>query len=63
VVLAEAGQEEDVVVVTCDLQRIHQTRQGWPFLRDRRIDAYDGLEARWLEGEPAAESAAPGTRR
>jgi hypothetical protein len=24
-------------------------RQGWPFLRDRRIDAYDGLLARYLD--------------
>jgi N-carbamoylputrescine amidase len=49
VVLAEAGQEEEVLVVECDLSRVEDVRRGWPFLRDRRIDAYGGLTSRLLD--------------
>lgn len=35
--------QEESVVVPCDLSQIETTRQGWPFLRDRRIDSYDGI--------------------
>ncbi|HIO23890.1 MAG TPA: acyltransferase, partial [Nitrospinaceae bacterium] len=31
------------LVVECDLLKIEQTRQDWPFLRDRRVDAYQNL--------------------
>jgi len=34
-------------VVDCDLDRIEWSRTRWPFFRDRRIDAYGGLVARW----------------
>jgi N-carbamoylputrescine amidase len=50
VVLAEAGEGEETLVVECDLTRIEAVRRGWPFLRDRRIDAYQGLDARLLDG-------------
>ena len=50
VVLAEAGEDEDVLVVECDLGRVEEVRQNWPFLRDRRIDAYGGIGARLLDG-------------
>jgi N-carbamoylputrescine amidase len=36
-----------VLVADCDLGLIEQARRGWPFLRDRRIDAYGGLERRF----------------
>jgi N-carbamoylputrescine amidase len=49
VVLAEAGQGEETLVVECDLARVEEVRRGWPFLRDRRIDAYGGLMARLLD--------------
>ena len=39
-VLAEAGQDEETLVVECDPRRIEEVRRNWPFLRDRRIDAY-----------------------
>ena len=40
-VLAEAGHEkEETPVVVCDPARIEDVRRNWPFLRDRRIDAY-----------------------
>lgn len=43
---ASAGEEE-VLVVECDLAEVERTRRLWPFLRDRRIDAYDGLLRRF----------------
>jgi N-carbamoylputrescine amidase len=46
-VLSRAPHDrEEVLVVSCDLGRIDEVRQNWPFLRDRRIDAYDGLTRR-----------------
>jgi N-carbamoylputrescine amidase len=48
-VLARASStEEETLLVECDLSLIEQTRQNWPFLRDRRIDAYGGLTQRLL---------------
>ncbi|HUG82220.1 MAG TPA: carbon-nitrogen hydrolase [Bryobacterales bacterium] len=48
-VLSEASHDrEEVLVVECDLSRVDETRRNWPFLRDRRIDAYEGLQARYL---------------
>lgn len=37
----------EVLVCDCDLGRIEWSRTRWPFFRDRRIDAYDGLRDRW----------------
>jgi N-carbamoylputrescine amidase len=49
-VLAKASADkEEVMVVECDLHLIEETRQNWPFLRDRRIDAYDNLRVRFGE--------------
>jgi N-carbamoylputrescine amidase len=49
-VIAQASStEEEVLVVECDLDEIERTRRMWPFLRDRRIDAYDGLLRRWRD--------------
>ncbi len=49
-VLAEASQDrEEVLVGEVDLARIEKVRRGWPFLRDRRIDAYGGLDRRFLD--------------
>ncbi|QPJ63453.1 MAG: carbon-nitrogen hydrolase [Candidatus Nitronauta litoralis] len=43
-VLARASEEDpEVLIATFDLNLIEDTRQGWPFLRDRRVDAYSGL--------------------
>ena len=47
-VLAEADGTESVLVVACERACIDRARQGWPFLRDRRIDAYGDLDQRWL---------------
>jgi N-carbamoylputrescine amidase len=48
-VLASAGSDaEETLVVDCDLGEVERVRQNWPFLRDRRIDAYGDLTRRWL---------------
>ena len=41
--------EEESVVVEIDLKHSEQVRRWWPFLRDRRIDAYGGIEKRFLD--------------
>jgi N-carbamoylputrescine amidase len=49
-IIAHAGGErEELLFARCDLGKIEVTRQSWPFLRDRRIDAYGSLLTRTLE--------------
>jgi len=49
VVIAEASTDrEEILVGEVDLGRIEEVRRGWPFLRDRRIDAYQGIDRRFL---------------
>lgn len=40
---------EQILVVPCDLSRIAEVRTNWPFLRDRRIDAYGPITSRLLD--------------
>ena len=48
-VVAQASTDKpEIVRATLDLNQIGTTRQHWPFLRDRRIDAYGGLDQRYL---------------
>jgi N-carbamoylputrescine amidase len=47
-IIAEAGTEPSVLVAECDPKRIEETRRNWPFLRDRRIDAYGPILSRYL---------------
>lgn len=48
--LFRAPQDEEVVtVVDIDLKRSEQVRRWWPFLRDRRIDAYDSVTRRFID--------------
>ncbi|MDH5575295.1 MAG: carbon-nitrogen hydrolase [Nitrospirota bacterium] len=50
VVLAQAAvDQEETLVVDIDLSRIEEVRRNWPFLRDRRIDAYGGITKRLLD--------------
>lgn len=50
VVLAEGSTDrEEVIVQEIDLNRIEEVRRGWPFLRDRRIDAYGNITERFLD--------------
>jgi N-carbamoylputrescine amidase len=40
---------EEIVLVECNLDAIDAQRTHWPFLRDRRIDAYQDLTKRWID--------------
>jgi N-carbamoylputrescine amidase len=41
--------KEEILIVPVDLSKVDVTRTHWPFLRDRRIDAYDGLTKRLID--------------
>ena len=48
--LYEAPKDEEATaVVEVDMERSEQVRRWWPFLRDRRIDAFEGLTSRFLD--------------
>jgi N-carbamoylputrescine amidase len=48
-VIAEASSDkEEILVAECDPAKSEETRRNWPFLRDRRIDAYQPILNRWL---------------
>ena len=50
VVVARAPHDrEEVLVGQCDLRRLEEVRRNWPFLRDRRIDAYGGITQRLID--------------
>jgi N-carbamoylputrescine amidase len=49
-VIAKASHEkEEILLAEIDLGLIEETRRNWPFLRDRRIDAYGGITQRFLD--------------
>jgi N-carbamoylputrescine amidase len=49
-IIARASHDkEEVLLVKCGLWQVEKTRQHWPFLRDRRIDAYGGITQRLLD--------------
>jgi len=47
-ILAEAGTKPEILIAKCDPRVIEETRRNWPFLRDRRIDAYAPILSRYL---------------
>lgn len=50
VVIAEGScDREEIIIGEIDLDRLEDVRRNWPFLRDRRTDAYSGLERRHLD--------------
>ncbi len=50
VVIAQASADkEEILMADVDLARIEYIRRNWPFLRDRRIDAYGDITKRFLE--------------
>jgi N-carbamoylputrescine amidase len=50
-ILARAGEDaEDILIAVCDPKLQEETRRNWPFLRDRRIDAYAPITQRFLDG-------------
>ncbi len=52
--VTEANEEETVLVAQCDPALIESVRRNWPFLRDRRVDAYGAILNRYLDA-PAAK--------
>ncbi len=50
VIIAQAStNKEEILIAEVDLNRIEYIRRNWPFLRDRRIDSYDGITKRFLD--------------
>jgi N-carbamoylputrescine amidase len=47
--IAEAGEREEILIAKCDTKLIEEVRRNWPFLRDRRVDAYAPILSRYLE--------------
>ena len=51
-VLRRAGHDrEELLLVECDPQHLENVRRNWPFLRDRRIDAYGAIGRRFLDAD------------
>ena len=50
-VIGQAEKESQIVIAQCPLSEIETTRQNWPFLRDRRVDAYQGLSKLYLDND------------
>jgi N-carbamoylputrescine amidase len=49
-IIAQASREnESILMADCDFSLIETARTYWPFFRDRRIDAYEGLVKRFLK--------------
>jgi N-carbamoylputrescine amidase len=49
-ILARAGtHKEEILIVPVDLGKVDATRTHWPFLRDRRIDAYNNITKRFID--------------
>ena len=51
VIARASDRDEQTLVVQCDLAAIEKVRREWPFLRDRRIDAYGELSRRFRDEE------------
>ena len=48
VIAQGSSHKAEILKTTLDLSKIASTRQHWPFLRDRRVDSYSGLDQRFL---------------
>ncbi|MFO7445325.1 MAG: carbon-nitrogen hydrolase [Ignavibacteriaceae bacterium] len=50
IIIAQASSnKEEVLLADVDLERIEYIRRNWPFLRDRRIDSYEGIDKRFID--------------
>ena len=49
VITRASAEKEEILYVECDLSKIDEAREHWPFLRDRRIDAYGDLTKRFID--------------
>jgi N-carbamoylputrescine amidase len=47
VLVKGSTDQEEILITECDPSLTEATRRGWPFLRDRRIDAYGPILNRW----------------
>ena len=43
-----SSDKEEILIADCDVKRMDEVRRNWPFLRDRRIDAYQDITKRWI---------------
>jgi N-carbamoylputrescine amidase len=46
--IAEAGEDQEILIARCDPALIENARRNWPFLRDRRVDAYGPILKRYI---------------
>src|SRR6202521_2731796 len=49
VIAQPSCDRDEILIVECDPRRIEEVRRNWPFLRDRRIDAYGGICSRVID--------------
>jgi len=49
IIAKAASDKEEVLIADCDLEEVEFSRTHWPFLRDRRIDAYGDLTKRFVD--------------
>jgi N-carbamoylputrescine amidase len=50
VLLAKAGHsEEEILLADCERGKLDVVRTHWPFLRDRRVDAYGDISKRFID--------------
>ncbi|MFZ0661300.1 MAG: carbon-nitrogen hydrolase [Acidobacteriaceae bacterium] len=55
VIAKAAHDQEEILIGEVDLQLLEDTRRNWPFLRDRRIDAYGPIVSRFLDAPESGE--------
>lgn len=48
-VIGQADNQPQIVMAQCSLPEIESTRQSWPFLRDRRVDAYQDISKLYID--------------
>ncbi len=53
VICEASGKREEIILAEIDLRKLEETRRNWPFLRDRRIDAYSELRQRFIDNNPS----------
>lgn len=59
VILAQASiDKEETLIAEVDLSHLEDIRRNWPFLRDRRVDAYGGITERFLDEVPGKNAKA-----
>jgi len=63
IVARAGGERAERLIAVCDLGKIEETRQSWPFLRDRRIDAYGPLQLRAIDPSTRAPATAEGLHK